>query len=155
MGKMKVNVIEKKEKMTVFGLWSICNDTSVSKDIKALSKKYYDIVGKKEGEVLPFYVLSKDYNEQTKDFRLFIGGLIENSKLEKIVLSQGCYGMMTIRPKLKFLWGLSIGQAKRFFYTKWLPQSDYKGLNLEYEYHTEKSISKIPEIEIYFALEKK
>lgn len=154
MGKMKVNVIEKTEKMTVFGLFLNSNDKSVSNDITTLSKKYYDIVGKKEGELLPFFVLSKDYNEQTKDFKLFIGGLLENSKLEKIVLTPGCYGMMTIKPKLRFLWGLSIGQAKKYFYTKWLPESNYQGLNLEYEYHTEKSVSKNPEIEIYFALKK-
>lgn len=154
MEKNKVNVIEKTEEMTVFGLWLNSNDKSVSRDIANLSEEYYDVVGRKSGEVLPFFILNKDYNEETRNFALFIGGLLENSKLDRVVLPQGYYGMMAIKPKLGFLWGLSIGQAKRYFYIKWLPKSNYEGLNFEYEYHSEKSVSKKPEIEIYFALEK-
>lgn len=48
-----------------------------------------------------------------------------------------------------------MGEAKRYFYAQWLPNSGYKALNMEYEYHTEKSVSKKPEIEIYFAIDKK
>lgn len=155
MGKMKVTIIENVDEITIYGLWLNSNDNSISKDIKILSKQYYDILGKKDGEILPFYILSKDYNEETKNFKLFTGGLIEHGKLQSITLQTGYYGMMSIKPKLRFLWGLSIGEAKRYFYTKWLPKSNYKGLNFEYEYHTKKSISKTPEIEIYFALDKK
>lgn len=152
MSKLNINVIEKVEDMSVFGLWMNSNDKYVSKDIQTLSKKYYEIVGKKEGGVLTFFVLSKDYNEKTKDFELFVGGFLEDGNLEKTKLPAGYYGMVTIKPMLGFLWGLSIGQAKRYFYTQWLPKSNYRSLNLEFEYHTEKSVQKSPEIELYFAV---
>ena len=54
-----------------------------------------------------------------------------------------------------FMWGLSIGEAKRAFYTEWLPNSDYTALNMEYEYHTEISAGKNPQIDILFSIEKR
>ena len=62
---------------------------------------------------------------------------------------------VTIKPKLGFLWGLSIGEAKKAFYTKWLPASDYLAHNMEYEYHTENSKGKNPQIDIHFAVQKR
>lgn len=76
MSKLQVKIIEKTEGISVFGLWLNSNDKSVSKDIITLSKKYYEIADRRDGKVLPFYVLSKDYNEQTKSFKLFIGGFL-------------------------------------------------------------------------------
>lgn len=155
MSKLQVEVIEKTEDKSIFGLWMNSNDRSVSKDIPVLSGKYYEIAGKKESEVFPFYVLSKDYNVQTREFKLFIGGFMENSKLDRIELLKGYYGVVAVKPKLGFLWGLSIGEVKRYFYTQWLPKSNYKALNMEYEYHTDKSVGRSPEIEIYFSIDKK
>ncbi|MGJ0848469.1 hypothetical protein ACR77J_17400 [Tissierella praeacuta] len=53
------------------------------------------------------------------------------------------------------LWGLAVGEAKRCFYTKWSPQSDYDAQNLEYEYHTYKSVGKNPTVDIVFAITKR
>ncbi|WP_425447242.1 hypothetical protein [Dethiothermospora halolimnae] len=155
MNKINVDIVYKEETIELYGLSLNSNDRSISKDITDLSKKYYKAVEKNEGEVLPFFTLSRNYNKETKDFNLFIGGILKNDKLHKHVLPQGYYGKIIVKPKLGFLWGLAIGQAKGYFYTKWLPKSNFKGLNFEYEYHTEESISKKPKIEIYFALDKK
>lgn len=45
--------------------------------------------------------------------------------------------------------------AKRYFYTRWLPDIPYRAKNIEYEHHTEKSLGRHPEIELFFAVEKK
>lgn len=144
--------IENKE---VYGLWMFSNDRTISSDINILSQKYYDTLGLSKGEVLPYYVLTRNYNENTKDFELFIGSTINHSSLESLKLQSGDYAKMKIQPKLGFVWGPSIGEAKRYFYTQWLPNSHYQALNLEYEYHDEKSIEKHPSVELIFAIERK
>lgn len=86
---------------------------------------------------------------------MFIGSLIKKRGLESYVLSTGEYAKIAVKPKLGFLWGDSIGEAKRYFYSKWLLENPYEALNMEYEYHTEKTIGKHPTIDIIFAIRKK
>lgn len=155
MSKLNVELLEKDKDENLCGLWKKSNDKSISKDIPDVSQKYYHLMNKKSGEVLPFFVLSKDYNENTKNFDLFIGGLLQKENLESITIPKGLYAKVIVKPKLGFLWGLAVGEAKRDFYTKWLPNNEYIALNMEYEYHTEKSIGKNPYIEIFFAIENK
>ena len=102
--------------------------------------------------MLPFFVLSRNYNEQSHDFELFIGSVIDKDGLESYILPANEYAKITVKPKLGFLWGVSIREAKQYFYTKWLPTSSLEALNLEYEYHTEKSTKKQPTIDIIFAI---
>lgn len=154
MSRLKVN-IEYIEQKTIYGLWKKSNDRTVSKDINALSKQYYTVVSMPEGNVLPNFVLSRNYNKQSHDFELFIGSVIDKSGLEICVLSANEYAKITIKPKLGFLWGASIGEAKRYFYRKWLLENPYEALNMEYEYHTEKAIRKHPVIDIIFAIKKR
>lgn len=148
-------VIITKPPRTVYGLWIASSDKTIAKDIPALSKKYYGVVGKSSGSVLPFFVLSKNYNESTGKFDLFIGGEMAYESLDEYVLPEGTYGKIAVKPKLGFVWGLAVGEAKRHFYTKWIPSSNYEALNMEYEYHTEKSMGKKPEIDLLFAIKKK
>jgi predicted transcriptional regulator YdeE len=88
-------------------------------------------------------------------FDLFIGGEIEKSGLEVFRLPAGTYGKISVKPKLGLLWGLAVGKAKRYFYAKWLPSSEYEAVNMEYELHTEKSVAKNPEIDLIFAVRRK
>ena len=141
MSKIDFTIVENTEDKTVFGLYRQSNDKKQTKDIPALSKKYYEAVNRNSGDVIPLFVVSKDYDKDTKDFQLFIGSLIVNGCLETLIIPKGLYGKVTIKPKMGFMWGLSIGEAKRAFYTDWLPKSYYTPLNMEYEYHTE--ISKV------------
>ena len=154
MSEIKVSVVNLK-KQTVYGLWKNSNDSTVSKDIKNLSKKYHIKVSSPGSKVFPYFVLSRNYNELSKDFEMFVGGTIDKKGLESLIIPNGEYARITIKPKLEFLWGLAIGEAKRYFYTKWLPKSRYSALNMEYEYHTEKSDGKSPEIDIFFAVKRK
>ena len=154
MSSLEVN-IEYIEQQTIYGLWKKSNDRTISKDINALSKQYYAVVSMPGGEVLPYFVLTQNYNEQSRDFELFIGSAIDKSGLESYVLSAGEYAKITVKPKLGVLWGASIGEAKQYFYTKWLPKSSFEALNLEYEYHTERSKEKQPTIDIIFAIRRK
>jgi hypothetical protein len=83
---------------------------------------------------------------------LFIGSIYENTVFEQYTIPKGKYVKIIIEPKLGFLWGLVIGEAKRYFYTTWLERNKYKPLNMEYEHHTEESISKKPTVEIFFSI---
>ena len=66
MSSLEVN-IEYIEQQTIYGLWQKSNDKTISKDIKALSKQYHAMVSMPEGKVLPYFVLSRNYNEQSRD----------------------------------------------------------------------------------------
>lgn len=140
------------EEQTIYGLWNKSNDRTISKDIHSLSNKYGKLTSKPKGSILPYYVLSRNYDPLTRDFEMFIGGKIDITGLAELSIPSGTYAKITIQPKLGLLWGLSIGKAKTYFYTKWLPQSNYQGLNMEYEFHTEKSIGKHPSIDLIFAI---
>lgn len=144
--------LEYLEQRTFFGLWQNSNDRTIAKDIKLLSEKYHRSVSIPKGEALPYVVLSRNYNEQSKDFELFIGSITDKNGLENLALPGGEYARITVTPKLGFLWGASIGEAKRYFYTRWIRENPYEALNLEYEYHTEKSKGKHREIDILFAV---
>ena len=63
MSSLEVN-IEYIEQQTIYGIWHKSNDKTISKDIKALSKQYHAVVSMPEGKVLPYFVLSRNYNEQ-------------------------------------------------------------------------------------------
>lgn len=150
MPKLDVNIINVEERI-IYGLSKNSNDRTMSKDINELSKKYRTI--NISDNVLPYFVLSKNYDAKTGNFELFVGSSVNDDRLSKLVLPAGKYAVITIKPKLGFLWGLSIGEAKRYFYTKWVKENNINGKNLEYEYHTEKSIQKKPTIDIIFAIE--
>ena len=143
------------EMRTIYGLWKKTNDKTIQKDINSLSKKYHGIISIPKGKVLPYFVLSKGYDNISKDFEMLIGGNIVHSGLEGYSIPAGDYAKITVKPKMGFLWGASIGEAKRHFYTKWLLENPYEALNMEYEYHTEKTIGKDPTIELIFAIRKK
>ncbi|MDL2215986.1 hypothetical protein LJB77_02905 [Ruminococcaceae bacterium OttesenSCG-928-N02] len=64
---------------TIYGAWTKPSDKMSTKDIPALSETYYGIIGKPSGSILPFFVLSKAYNETTSQFGLFIGGKNERT----------------------------------------------------------------------------
>ncbi len=144
--------VQQYEQIPLYGLWMDSSDRNIAKDIPSLSKRYHAVVGKAENSVLPFYVLSKDYDEATGKFRLFIGSDSPVFGLEEFILEDGRYAKIIIKPKFKFLWGLAIGEAKRYFYTRWLPASGFTARNMEYEHHTEKSIGKGATVDLIFAI---
>ncbi|MGI6664522.1 MAG: AraC family transcriptional regulator [Christensenellaceae bacterium] len=147
--------IERKTERAIYGLWQNSCDKTIAQDIPLLTNAFYAVAQKQAGEVLPFYVVSKDYAPATGQFSLFIGGNEKVAGLAAFSLPTGLYGKITIQPKFSFLFGFSIARAKRYFYTKWLPASSYEARNMEYEYHDEKSIKKRPSIDLFFAIQEK
>lgn len=139
---------------TLYGLHQPSSDRTQSRDIPSLSKRFSHQLGEKPGDVLPFYVISKDYRPDDGSFSLFIGGE-RPCELECETLPAGTYAVLSVRPKLGFLWGPAIGQAKRWFYTRWLPESGYEAVNLEYERHTLQAVGRNPSIELHFAIRRK
>ncbi len=152
MSRLDFSIVEQGEDKEVWVLRRQSNDKTQSRDISILSKEYYEAVGKNRGEVIPFFVISQGYDKATKNFRLAIGGMVEDANLEMFTIPKGLYGKVTVKPKMGLAWGLSIGEAKRTFYRKWLPESQYASQNMEYEYHTEVSKGKSPQIDLFFAI---
>ena len=146
-------VILQQPRQTLYGLHRYTNDRDQSRDIPMLSRQFYDRTGGKPQPAPAFYVVSRDYEPSAGAFVLFVGDGGSGRTLEPEVLPEGTYAVMTVRPKLGFLWGAAIGQAKRWFYTKWLPGSGYEARNLEYELHTEQSTGKHPSVELRFAIQ--
>ena len=152
MSRFEYILLDVEDDLLVYGLWQKSSDKRQSKDIPALTAKYNCVIGKGRGEALPFFVLSKDYDEGSGEFDLFVGGKLYCDALETFTIPKGVYAKATVKPKMGLLWGLSIGEVKRDFYTAWLHGSGYTALKMEYEYHTEASIGKKPQIDILFAI---
>lgn len=150
----ELQIVERPERQ-VYGVWGPSNEKTQARDIPDVSKRYYQTVDKRYGEVLPFYVVSRGFDEKTKAFSLFIGGKEPGAGLDALTLPAGIYGRMTVRPKFGFLWGAAIGEAKRYFYAKWLPKSPYQAMNMEFELHQEKSLGWNGSVDLLFYIEKK
>lgn len=148
-------VLLEQPEQVLYGLHSPSQDKTQSRDIPALSGQFYDRIGGRPETRLPFYVVSRDYAPETGRFTLFIGNDGSNRGLEREVLPAGTYARLEVRPKLGFLWGAAIGQAKRWFYTRWLPESGYEAVNLEYELHTQRAAGSHPSIDLLFAIRRK
>ena len=136
-----------------YGLWTASGDRAVRRDIPRLSRRYHQISGL-PAPALPFLVLCRDYDRRTGAFSLFVGGETEREGLEPFDLPAGLYARAEVRPLLGLFWGAAIGGAKREFYAKWLPASGYRPRNLEFEYHTARSVGRFPSVDLCFALER-
>ncbi|WP_242845419.1 GyrI-like domain-containing protein [Clostridium sporogenes] len=99
MASLNVEIVELKEKV-VYGLWKQSNDKTISNDIDTLSEEYYNTICSTKEMVLPYIVLSRNYDETSKDFEMFIGSTIENNGLKSFTLPAGKYAKVTIKPKL-------------------------------------------------------
>lgn len=148
--------IANKKTCSFYGIWKNSNDKTISKDIQELTNQYNEKIDKKEGEVIvPFVVLSRNYQPDTRDFELFVGGTKPLEGLETIQLAGGKYATITIKPLLGWLWGPAIKKAKKYVYQKWLPNTNLEASNLEYEFHTQKTIEKSPTLDIIFSVHDK
>ena len=107
--------------------------------------------------------MSKDFDKESGTFTYIIGDVV--TSLEEIpagLLSFEIpaikYAVFPVRPKNRFGWGVAIGNAKRYAYDVWLPNSEYEpaGAIDDFEYHDERSLRKgSPEIDLYVAIREK
>lgn len=147
--------VEQVEEREVFGKSVSSNDRTVARDIDQLAKMHGEVLGTPAGGVVPLFVVSRDYDPSTGDFELFVGGMAESDGLERFVIPAGTYARIEIASVFAFMWGVAVGRAKRWLYTRWLPSSGFEALNLEYEYHTQKSLGKHPQVDLMFAVKER
>lgn len=104
--------------------------------------------------------LSQNFNEmQTWDY--FTGHVVTDiDKIPEVFISfeipAGTYAIFPIRPKFKFMLGLSIGKTKKYIYNDWIVKSKYEFAGYEFEYNNEKMFHDNPHfIELYVGLKEK
>lgn len=148
-------ITEQKDPKEIYGLRMLSSDRTQAADIQTLSALYQNITGKPPKEALPYFIITQNYNEQTRQFDLFVGSLLDHKELESLLLPSGIYAKSEIKSTFSFLLGQKIGKAKRDFYRHFIPQSSYSPLDITYEYHTEKSLAQNGTIEIFYAVQKK
>lgn len=124
-----------REQKTLYGLRRHSGDKTQHRDIPELCAKLSKNIGSKQ--VLPLYVISSGYDPKNQDFDLFVASHTNFEGANTITLPAGIYAEISVRPLWGFLWGAAIGKTKRWFYQKWLPESDFEAENLEYELHRE------------------
>ncbi len=152
MKKLDVIIVKIDEDKKIYGKAISTNLKSSLKDMPKLSLEYNNILKK---EVIPFYVINKNYDFTTEIFDLMVGGEIQNNNLEEIIIPQGTYAKISIKPRIGLLWNFSVNFAKQYFYKVWLVENPrYKELNFSYEYYGEKSTLDVPEIDLYFKIDK-
>ena len=139
----------------IYGVWTRCNVKTFSKDIDDVSKRYHSLINKNKGEVIPYYVFSRNYNKKSGNMQLFVGSNLKHEMLDHINIPSDEYALIEVGPKFGILWSSNIQKAKQYFYDEWLPNSDYDSANFEYEYNSYRSKEKQPIIEIIFAIKPK
>ena len=144
------------------GLSIKTNMRNIYKDAAELGKEYTKF---KESHEIPnlaepwaFVAYSKDFDEETKSWEYCMGDVVTNldsipQGLHGYEIPTKTYAVFPIRAKLKILWGIEIGRMKRFVFTKWLPNSNYKSTGCDFEYHDERSNGKNPSIDLFVAIE--
>lgn len=146
--------VEQTAKRVVYGVGMASNDRMLARDIDRLAKVRAEAADASAGTTVPLFVISHAYDPSTGDCELFVGGEAEADGLERFAIPAGAYARIELAPALRALWGASVGKAKRWLYTTWLPTSGYVALNLEYERHTEKTLGRRPRVDLLFAIEK-
>ncbi len=139
---------------------------SVFRDVSKLGKRWQAF--KKTG-VIPnkkepwsFVAVSKDHDQQNGKWVYLMGDVVTRvdaipSELVSYAIPAGTYAVFTLRPPHRFAWGMTIGTAKRYIYTEWLPRSGYKAGSVvsDFELHDERStLKRGPSIDLYVAVEK-
>jgi predicted transcriptional regulator YdeE len=144
------------------GLSIKTNVESIYKDAAKLGKEYTNF---KEINTIPnlkepwaFVAYSKDFNEETRCWEYIMGDVVTNldsipEGLNGYEIPAATYAIFPIKAKFIFLWGLEIGRSKRYIFTSWLPNSRYKAIGCDFEYHDERSIGRNPSIDLYVAIE--
>ena len=163
----KPKIVHLKEPIQFIGLSIKTNNKTVSKDIPILGKKYKQITEStkipNKKEPWAFVAASKDYDKVSGNFEYIMGDVVTNvdlvpDGLDSYTIPAMTYAVFTIKPKNKFLWGITISKTKQYIYNQWLPNSKYESAGTidDFEYHDERSTrEKHPEIHLYVAIKEK
>ena len=157
-------VISLDKPIIVLGLTIRTGMKSVFKDVTKILKQYMcykEKYGIPDQKVPWEYIsLSRNFSDdQTWDY---LTGHVVNS-IEKspgiftaFEVPTGKYVVFSIRPRLKFMLGFTIGKTKKYIYEVWLPKSEYEFSGYEFEYNNEKMFNENPHyIDLYVAVNEK
>lgn len=139
----------------------------IYRDVPALGKQFrkykkaYDIPNTKRPWA--FAAVSKGFDKASGTFSYIMGDVVTRidtipSGLVAFEIPAQKYVVFPVRPKSRWRWGIAIANTKRYAYTEWLPNSQYKpaGEIDDFEYHDERSVRKRdPEIDLYVAIREK
>lgn len=139
----------------LFGLHTQIQASELRSEMTVLSEKYHQMLEAKPGTVLPLYTLSRDHDAASGRAVLFFGGKQDEDGLETEQTPDGAYAHMVLRPKYGLFWEAAITEAKHWFYHEWLPGSKYAFAGVEIELRSERTVSRRPEMDLYFALKEK
>jgi predicted transcriptional regulator YdeE len=152
------------EPITATGLFVRTGMKSVFSDVTKILKKYMSYKDKygipNQKEPWEYVSLSTNFNgTQTWDY--FTGHAVTNiENVPEIFIPfeipSGTYAIFPIRPKYKFMLGLSIAKIKRYIYTTWILKSKYEFAGYEFEYNNEKLFKESPHfIDLYVGIKEK
>jgi AraC family transcriptional regulator len=134
---------------------------TIYKDAVTLGKQYRKIkdqnLVQNKKEPWAFVAVSRDYSEDNSKWEYLMGDVVTSfdnapGGLIAFEIPAHTYAVFTIRPRFRFLWGPTIGLTKKYIFTEWLPNSNYKPDNSvigDFEYHDERSLSRKPSINLY------
>ena len=98
MSKPAVEIVNLGEQ-AIWGIGRQSGDQTISADIHALSAAYHSLASVPRGSVLPFFVLSRNYDGRNGSFELFVGGTLEKDGLEQaagIFMGRGHWGRQKV-----------------------------------------------------------
>lgn len=140
---------------------------TIFKDAGVLGKKYRDI---KEKDIVinkkqpwAFVAVSKNFTNNGNNWEYLMGDVVTSfdkqpADLIKFEIPAKTYAVFKISPRFSFLWGPTIGLTKKYIFTEWLPKSKYvidDDIIGDFEYHDERSMSRVPMIELYVSVKVK
>jgi predicted transcriptional regulator YdeE len=135
----------------------------IYKDASRLGKEYTNFKNLNKipnlKEPWAFVAYSKDFDEETKTWEYIMGDVVNNldsipEGLNSYEIPAKTYAIFSIKTKFKFLWGLEIARTKKYIFSSWLQNSNYKSTGCDFEYHDERSLGKNPSIDLYVEIEK-
>lgn len=111
------------EPIKAIGLSIKTSVKTVYTDILGIGKKYKKYKDKNgvpnRKEPWSFVAVSKDYNEETRTWEYTIGDVVTSfdavpKELISFEIPPGMYAVFPVRPKNKFVWGITIAKTKDY-----------------------------------------
>ncbi|MDU4950857.1 MULTISPECIES: GyrI-like domain-containing protein [Clostridium] len=160
--KYEIEVIEIKEDMFSVGFMITSDEKSIMNDGADIQKKFYEKKAHIQNGCDPWGITVITYpKDKSGKFKYFIGNRVEslkeNDDFNNATIPKGLYARITVKYKNSVMWNVDVANARRFFFDKWLPKSEYKASNefIDMEYYDRRCKNYSPTIDLYFPIIKK
>lgn len=160
--KYEIEVIEIKEDMFSAGFMITSDEKSIMNDGADIQKKFYEKKAHIQNGCDPWGITVITYpKDKSGKFKYFIGNRVEslkeNDDFNNATIPKGLYAIITVKYKNSVMWNVDVANARRFFFDKWLPKSEYKASNefIDMEYYDRRCKNYSPTIDLYFPIIKK